>query len=179
MYSANEYTRNCTKYVKKMLQVRVQSYDRWGQLYSITLSPSIGSKLPFMAKFPHTTSLFRKIPPGHQQPFLRENSDGLFNGLYFIPCKISPEEMMIKPVKTNHLDLNAKLQASPRLHLLKEAFKDIQKNLVITNHGEIGMEVEEDCIDFRSQQNLLQNGEYSRTVSIHTFVMYCPKLIHN
>ena len=67
--------------------------------------------------------------------------------------------MVIKPVKTNHLDLNTKLQASPRLHLLKEAYKDIQKNLVISNHGEIGMEVEEDCIDFRSQQNLAQNGE--------------------
>ena len=119
MYSANKYTRNFTKTAKKLLQARVQRYDRWGQLYSITLSPSIGSKLPFMAKFPRTTSLFRKIPCGHHQPFLRNNSDGLFNGLYFIPGRISQEKMEIKPVKTNHLNLNAKLQASPRLHLLK------------------------------------------------------------
>ena len=61
-----------------------------------------------MVKFPCTTSLFRKIPPGHHQPFLRDNSDGLFNGLYFVPGKISPEEMVIKPVKTNHLDLKKK-----------------------------------------------------------------------
>ena len=161
MYSANEYKRKFTKYAKKTLQARVQRYDRRGQLYSITLSPSVGSKLPFMAKFPRTTSLFRKIPPGHHQPFLRDNSDGLFNGLYFVPGKISPEEIFIKPVKTNHLDLNAKLQASPRLRLLKETYKDVKKNLVITNHSEITMEVEEDCVDFRSQDNLLQNGEYS------------------
>lgn len=160
MYSANQYTRNFSKTAKKSLQGREQRHDRRGQLYSITLSPSVGSKLPFMAKFPRTSSLYRQIPPSHHQPFLKNNSDGLFNGLYFVPSRISPDKMDIKPVKTNHLDLNEKLQASPRLHVLKEAYKDIKKNLIISNHGEIGMQIEKDCIDFRTQPNLVQNGEY-------------------
>ena len=100
----------------------MELYEKSGQLFSLTLSSSMGHKIPYLFKFPRLTSDFRNLPDGH---YLRYNSEGLFNGLFYVTGNFIPNTMEINPPGNNQSlgnPLTTAVRASPRYNLYQDDF---------------------------------------------------------
>ena len=78
-----------------IIKNRKEYYDKHGQMIGITMSPVSGHKLPLLVKFPHTTSYFRRMSVMSRY---HDNSEGLFNGVYYILRKYDLGELVIPVV---------------------------------------------------------------------------------
>ena len=87
-----QYRRPYSNMAMHVIENRREYYDKHGQMIGITMSPVSGHKLPLLVKFPCTTSYFRRMSVMSQY---RHNSEGLFNGIYYIPRKYDSEELPI------------------------------------------------------------------------------------
>ena len=75
-----------------VIENRKKYYDKHGQMICITMSPVSGHKLPLLVKFPRTTSYFRRMSVNSRY---HDNSEGLFNGVYYILRKYDSGELPI------------------------------------------------------------------------------------
>ena len=137
-----------------------ECYDKHGQLFSITLSPKTGDKIPFMAKLPTLTSDFRDLPPNHH---LRSNREGIFNGLYYISRNYIPNELEINAPHNNRSTGNThitKLLASPRYVMIKDIYQCVQQNIISNHQGIISRKPSDQRVDFNQSPELLSKCTY-------------------
>ena len=150
----------------------MELYEKSSALFSLTLSPSTGHKIPYLVKFPRLTSDFKNLPDGH---YLRYNSEGLFNGLFYVTGNFMPNTLEINPPGNNeHLGrpLITAVKASPRYNLYQDAFRCVQDNLCINHQGQITQNPDNNAIDFAEDPDLRRNSMYINLYEIFLRIFY-------
>ena len=150
----------------------MELYEKSGQLFSLTLSPSTGHKIPYLVKFPRLSSDFRNLPDGH---YLRYNSEGLFNGLFYVTGNFIPNTLEINPPGNNQTlgnPLITAVRASPRYNLYQDAFRRVQDNLRINHQGQIMQNPDNNAINFAEDPDLSTNSTYINLYEIFLRIFY-------
>ena len=162
MYTPSQFRRSYTKKAHSYIRNRQELYDKSGQLFSLTLSPSTGDKVPFMVKLPRISSNFRQMPEGN---YISYNSEGLFNGLYFVSSHYITKKLDIQcpggianQVSGKHL--LDKVINHKEYKLYRNARKRVAVNLHVSSEGVITQAHEDDRIDFNKDANLRRDSTY-------------------
>ena len=172
MYSPLQYWRNYSKTAYSHIVNQMELYKKSGQLFSLTLSPTTGHKIPYLVKFPRLTSDFRNLPDGH---YLRYNSEGLFNGLFYVTGNVIPNTLKINPPGNNQAlgnPLITAVRASPWYNMYQDAFRHVQDNLRINHQGQIMQNPDNNAIDFAEDPDLLRNSMYINLYEIFLHIFY-------
>ena len=160
MFSPPQYRRNYSATASAYITNRKEHYNKHGQLFSITLSPKMGDKIPFMAKLPTLTSDFRDLPPNHH---LHSNREGIFNGLYYISRNYTPNELDINPPCNNRSTGNShitKLQSTPCYVMIKDIYQRVQQNIISNHQGIISKKPPDQRLDFNQSPDLIGKCTY-------------------
>ena len=119
VYHRRVYGKNASSW----LAHRNQQYSKTGQYVSVTMSPKKTWRLPFFVHFPTVTTYFRRLP---QYDPLRKNSEGLFNGMYYIPDTTSyVDNIPINPVIFYKTDCFELIRKHERYRLLEYATESV------------------------------------------------------
>ena len=160
MFSPPQYRCSYLATASAYITNHKERYDKHGQLFSITLSPKMGDKIPFMAKLPTLSSDFRDLPPNHH---LRSNREGIFNGLYYVSRNYTPNQLDINPPCNNRATGSAhitKLLASPRYVMIKDIYQCVQQNIIPDHQGIITRKPSYQRVDFNQSPELIGKCTY-------------------
>ena len=168
MFAPAQYRTNKSNTVLGDLETRKELYDKHGQHIAITYNPVGGHKLPFLVKFPRLSSFFRRLPL--ESPY-RQHSEGLFNGVYYIPQKFDEGELPIgnTVAKTKYgtvdqygdtMDFRTRVKESFSYLTLKDAYKCVSENVSVSSQCTVKMKSNNKLSNFRRSPNLIQNGKY-------------------
>ena len=151
-----------------VIENRKEYYDKHGQMICITMSPVSGHKLPLLVKFPRTTSYFRRMSVMSRY---RDNSEGLFNGVYYIPRKYDSGELPIGNTRSlsnygSWFDLRERVKETQMYGILKTAYTNVHRNVYITSQRKVTMKKEQLLYNFRADPHLKTNGSYLKIVII-------------
>ena len=141
-------------------------------MFSLTLSPSTGHKIPYLVKFPRLSRDFRNLPDGH---YLRYNSEGLFNGLFYVTGNFIPNTLEINPPGNDQTlgnPLITAVRASPWYNLYKDAFVRVQDNLRVNHQGQITQNPDNNAINFAEHPDLTTNSTYINLYEISLRIFY-------
>ena len=151
-----------------VLDRRNEIYDKKGQHISITYNPVGGNKLPFLVKFPRLTSYFRRMDPNS---IYRLHSEGLFNGLFYIPEKFEEGKLPIgitrSSTRYNTLDNQGRqydfvnrVKGSLKYMTVRDAYKRINEKILVSNVGTPDMKAAGQSTNFRTDDELAAAGKY-------------------
>ena len=160
MFSPPQYRHSYLAMASAYITNRKECYNKHGQLFSITLSPKTGNKIPFMAKLPTLSSDFRDLPPNHH---LRANREGIFNGLYYVSRNYTPNQLDINPPCNNRATGSPhiiKLLASRRYVMVKDIYQCVQQNIISNHQGIITRKPSHQRVDFNQSPHLIGNCTY-------------------
>ena len=151
-----------------VIENRKEYYDKHRQMICITMSPVSGHKLPLLVKFPRTTSYFRRMSVMSRY---HDNSEGLFNGVYYIPRKYDSGEL---PIGNTHslsnygswFDLWERVKETQMYGILKTTYTNVHRNVYITSQRKVTMKMEQLLYNFRADPHLKTNGSYLKIVII-------------
>ena len=165
MMAPPQFRRTYSNTSMRNIQNRKEYYDKHGQIICITLSPVSGHKLPLLVKFPRTTSYFRRMDI---TSIYRNNSEGLFNGVYYVPRKYDKETLPIGNTRSisNYgysFDMRDRVKSSQMYAILNEAYRDVSRNVYITSQRQVHMNREEQLYNFRTHPQLNTNGNYIKS----------------
>ena len=151
-----------------VIENRKEYYDKHGQMICITMSPVSGHKLPLLVKFPRTTSYFRRMSVRSRY---RDNSEGLFNGVYYILRKYDSGELPIGNTQSisnygSSFDLRERVKETQMYRILKTAYTNVHRNVYITSQRKVHMNKEQLLYNFRADPDLKTNGSYLKIVII-------------
>ena len=172
MYSPLQYQCNYSKTAYSHIVNQMELYEKSGQLFSLTLSPSMGHKIPYLVKFPRLSSDFRNLLDGH---YLRYNSEGLFNGLFYVTGNFIPNTLEINPPGNDQTlgnPLITTVRASPQYNLYKDAFVRVQDNLCVNHQGQITQKPDNNAINFAEHPHLTTNSTYINLYKISLPIFY-------
>ena len=181
MFAPAQYRTRKSDMVLGELESRKELYDKHGQHIAITYNPVWGHKLPFLVKFPRLSSLFRRLPPG--SPY-RQHSEGLFNGVYYIPQKIDEGLLPIGDTvfKTKYgtvdqygqtMDFKTQVKETWMYLALKDAYERVSENVSISSQRTVKLKSEDKLTNFRTSRNLIDNGKY--VINPKFFSFLCVK----
>ena len=162
-----------------VIENRKEYYDKHGQMICITMSPVSGHKLPLLVKFPRTTSYFRRMSVMSRY---RDNSEGLFNGVYYILRKYDSGELPIGNTRglSNYgssFDLREQVKETQMYGILKTAYTNVHRNVYITSQCKVHMNKEEKLYNFRADPDLKTNGNYPKN-SHHYEIFLCQSIAY-
>ena len=168
MFASSQYRKKYADTPMGELEKRKELYDKKGQHLSITYNPVGNQKLPFLAKFPRLSSYFRRMP---HNSIYRLHSEGLFNGLYYIPEKF--EEGPLPVGSTRSVSRYGTLDDAGRPHdfvnrvkgslnyvTLRDAYKRINEKILVSNIGTPEMKSADQSTNFRTDPQLAADGKY-------------------
>ena len=132
------------------------------------MSPVSGHKLPLLVKFSCTTSYFRRMSVRSRY---RDNSEGLFNGVYYILRKYDSGELPIGNTQSisnygSSFDLRQRVKEMQMYRILKTAYTNLHRNVYITSQRKVHMNKEQLLYNFRADPDLKTNGSYIKIVII-------------
>ena len=168
MLAPAQYRRKYSNTAICMLENRKEYYDKTGQMICITMSPVSSHKLPLLVKFPHMTSYFRRMDT--TSPY-SNNSEGLFNGIYYILRKYTCNKLPIGNTSglSNYgyeVDMCHWVKGTDMFAILKNAYKDLSINVNITSQCKVRMNIPEKLHNFRTDDDLKQHGKYLKLSKI-------------
>lgn len=183
MFARPQYKRPYQASAGGVLRKRKELHERRGQHFAITLAPKTGEKVPFIVKFPRSTSFFRKVPIELPYSYLRNQSEGLFNGLFYVSANYEADFDIHQPgivpspppppglEKSDYVPTRTQEQASadlmrevfshPRYTMISEAYKRVQQNLRVNREGVI-TELKLDKRQSFDSDTLKQQGKYCK-----------------
>ena len=174
MFSPPQYWRTYSATASAYITNRKERYDKHGQLFSITLSPKTGDKIPFMAKLPTLSSDFTELPPNHH---LCSNREGIFNGLYYVSRNFTPNQLDINPPCNQRAIGNphiTKLWASPRYVMVKDLYQHVQDNIMSDHQGIITKKQQR--VDFNQSPQLIGNCTYKFYTTLLKYFLYVKSI---
>ena len=150
MFASSQYRKAYADSVLSDLEGRKEWYKKSGQHVAITYNPVSGHKLPMLAKFPKLSSYFRRFP--EDLPY-RNHSEGIFNGVYYIPCKFEEGRLPIGDThainrygcldeRLQHFDFKNKVKRSPSYAVLHVPYTRIPENLSVSKVNRISLKNE-------------------------------------
>ena len=166
MLAPAQHRRKYSNTAMRVLENRKEYYDKTRQMICITMSPVSSHKVPLFVKFPHMTSYFRRMDI--TSPY-SNNSEGLFNGIYYIPRKYGRNKLPIGSTTglSNygyHMDMHDWVKATEMFDILKNAYKNLCINVNITSQRKVQMNIPEKLQNFRTDDDLKQQGKYLKTI---------------
>ena len=162
MLAPPQYRRTYSNTAMRNIDGRKEYYDKHRQFISITFYPVSSHKLPLLVKFPHTTSYFRRM--GTDSLYCN-NSEGLFNGVYFIPMKYNKGSLPIHDTCSisnygYHMDMRDWVNGTRKYTILKTAYENVSRNVYITSQRQVHMKKVEMLHNFRTDDELNTNGKF-------------------
>ena len=167
MFASSQFRKAYADSVLSDLEGRKEWYKKSGQHVVITYNPVSGHKLPMLAKFPRLSSYFRRFP--QDSPY-RNHSEGLFNGMYYIPRQFEERALPIGDTHAGnkygcldpeglHFDFKNKVKRSPGYNVLLDAYTRVPENLSVSKVNRVTLKNEAARTNFRTNPGLKQNGK--------------------
>ena len=99
------------------------------------------------------------------------NSEGLFNGIYYILRKYTRNKLPIGNTTglSNYgyeLDMCDRVKGTQMFTILKNAYEDLSINVSITSQRKVQMNIPEKLHNFRTDDDLKQHGKYLKLSKI-------------
>ena len=162
MMTPPQYRSTYSNTSMRNIQNRKEYYDKHGQIICITLSPVSSHKLPLLVKFPRMTSYFRRMGP------YQNNSEGLFNSVYYVLRKYDKETLPIGNTcgisnYSYSFDMWDRVKRTQMYAILNQAYRDVSRNVYITSQCQVHMNREEQLYNFRTDPQLNANGNYLKS----------------
>ena len=168
MLAPAQHRRKYSNTAMHVLENRKEYYDKTRQMICITMSPVSSHKLPLLVKFPHMTSYFKRMDT--MSPY-SNNSEGLFNGIYYIPRKYGRNKLPIGNTTglSNYgyeVDMHHRVKGTEMFAILKNAYEDLSVNVNITSQRKVRMNIPEKLQNFRTDDDLKQHSKYLKLSKI-------------
>ena len=162
MHAPFQYRRQFTKAAIENIEKRKEIYDKHGQHIAVTLSPVAGDKLPLLVKLPRLSSYFRRFP---RETGYHNHSEGLFNGLYYLPQKITKKRLPIastaskKTYGTQGTSMCNEVKTTDKFDLLRRAYQSVALNVLVSSQRKVDLKDPADRINYRTDQDLDNLGK--------------------
>ena len=116
------------------------------------------------------TSYFRRMDI--TSPY-RNNSEGLFNSVYYVPRKYDKETLPIGNTRgiSNYgysFDMQDRVKRTQMYAILNQAYRDVSRNVYITSQRQVHMNREEQLYNFRTDPQLNTNGNFRTDPQLNT-----------